>query len=93
MTAFRQLNRQQGMTVLVVTHNPTVARATDRIVVLRDGQIVRDEPVRDLYRQDLREFKASALGQALLEGEVPQAMQGLGLETLLPGLQRVLGSA
>jgi ABC-type glutathione transport system ATPase component len=90
MKVFWQLNRQQGMTVLVVTHDPAVARATDRIVMLHDGQIVRDEPVGDPYREDLREFKASALGQALLVGSVPGAVRGLGLESLLPELQQVL---
>jgi len=92
MAVFRRLNREQGMTVLVVTHDPAVARATDRIVLLRDGRIVWDEPVRNPYLQDLKEFRESGLGQALLEGNVPQPVQGLGLETVLPGLQRVLAS-
>ena len=92
MAVFRRLNRKQGMTVLVVTHDPAVARATDRIVLLRDGRIVWDEPVRNPYLQDLKEFKESGLGQALLEGNVPQPVQGLGLETVLSGLQGVLAS-
>jgi putative ABC transport system ATP-binding protein len=35
------LNRQ-GVTIVVVTHDQTVAAATSRQVVLRDGQVVRD---------------------------------------------------
>jgi putative ABC transport system ATP-binding protein len=34
------LNRQ-GITLLTVTHDPNVARLADRVLVLRDGQIVR----------------------------------------------------
>jgi ABC-type lipoprotein export system ATPase subunit len=92
MSVFRLLNQEQGMTVLVVTHDPAVARGTDRIVVLRDGRIVNDELVSDPYLQDLKEFKTSTLGQALQEGDVPPAVRGLGLEALLPGLQRLLAS-
>ncbi|MBM4465580.1 MAG: ABC transporter ATP-binding protein [Chloroflexi bacterium] len=90
MTVFRQLNQQQGMTVIVVTHDPAVARSTDRIVALRDGRIVRDELSENPYLEDLREFRLSALGQALLKGRVPEAIQGMGLESLLPAMQSVL---
>jgi len=92
VAAFRRLNREQRTTVLIVTHDPAIARATDRIVLLHDGKILRDEPVKDPYWRDLQEFKASGLGQALLEGKVPETVQGLGLEALLPGLQQVLVS-
>jgi putative ABC transport system ATP-binding protein len=37
-----QLSKQQGRTVLLVTHEPTVAVWADRIVVLKDGQIVHE---------------------------------------------------
>jgi len=87
MAAFRRLNREKGTAVIVVTHDPAVARATDRIVKLHDGRIVADEPVGDPYQWDLREFMASALGQALLAGRVPASVQGLGLESLLSGMQ------
>src|SRR5437016_9630679 len=45
MDVLRSLNREQGVTIVVVTHNPAVAAATDRIVTMRDGRIVSDEPV------------------------------------------------
>ncbi len=38
----RQLNQEQGLTVVLVTHDQEVARHAKRVVVLRDGQIVCD---------------------------------------------------
>jgi putative ABC transport system ATP-binding protein len=38
-----KLNREQGTTMILVTHDPELARKADRIVHLRDGRIVKDE--------------------------------------------------
>jgi putative ABC transport system ATP-binding protein len=35
-----KLNRQQGTTLVLVTHDPALSRLTDRIVRLKDGRIV-----------------------------------------------------
>ena len=40
---FRQLNARRGITVILITHDPEIARHGDRIVQFRDGLIVRDE--------------------------------------------------
>ncbi|MBI5166800.1 MAG: ABC transporter ATP-binding protein [candidate division NC10 bacterium] len=39
---FENLNRQ-GVTVIVVTHNPRVAQRARRIILLQDGRMVKDE--------------------------------------------------
>ncbi|MDW8119345.1 MAG: ABC transporter ATP-binding protein [Chloroflexota bacterium] len=39
MSLFRHL-QQEGMTVVIVTHEPDIARWAERIVVMRDGRIV-----------------------------------------------------
>lgn len=38
------VNRQSGATVLVATHDLAVAGAADRVLEMRDGRLVRDEP-------------------------------------------------
>jgi len=86
----RQLNREQGTTFIVVTHNPAVARTAQRIVTLRDGRVLRDERLDSIYLSDLREFKESALGQALLRGSVPPELRTLGLEQVAGQMKQVL---
>ena len=44
MALFQELN-DQGITVLLVTHEPDVAQYAKRIVEVRDGKILRDHPV------------------------------------------------
>jgi len=39
MQIFKQLNEQQGMTIVLVTHEPDIAAYTQRTIKLRDGQI------------------------------------------------------
>jgi len=34
---FRRMNRRYGLTTIIVTHDPQVARAVDRVVTIRDG--------------------------------------------------------
>jgi len=41
----RKMVQELGTTFIAVTHNPEVANATDRIVVLRDGQIHREDVI------------------------------------------------
>jgi putative ABC transport system ATP-binding protein len=55
MALFQELN-EQGITIVLVTHEPEVAAYAKRIVVMKDGRIIRDTPVKDRRRaaEDLR---------------------------------------
>lgn len=39
-----QLNHEEGTTLVLVTHDPNLAGHADRIILLHDGQVVKDEP-------------------------------------------------
>jgi putative ABC transport system ATP-binding protein len=41
-----KLNKEAGITILLVTHEPDIAAFSRRIVRFRDGQVVSDEPVK-----------------------------------------------
>jgi len=64
-----QLNQELGATVIVVTHDPAVARQTDRILIMRDGRIVHRHTVGTPFEEDLAAFRRSKLGQAILAGD------------------------
>lgn len=75
-----QLNHELGTTFIVVTHDPNVARQTDRILVLDSGRIVREDVMKDPYSEDLKILKDSPLGRAILEAKEPDlAIEGLVL--------------
>ncbi len=40
-----ELNRQEGATLVLVTHDPALATHADRVITLRDGLVVSDERV------------------------------------------------
>ena len=46
MALFQELN-EQGITIVLVTHEPDIAVYAKRIVEMRDGRIRRDEPVKN----------------------------------------------
>jgi macrolide transport system ATP-binding/permease protein len=43
MDTLQSLNRDQGVTIVVVTHEPDIAAYANRIVTMRDGQIISDQ--------------------------------------------------
>ncbi len=44
LATIRALNRERGVTVVLVTHERELAELADRIITLRDGQIISDRP-------------------------------------------------
>ena len=86
----RRLNRELGTTFALVTHDPSVARQTGRILQMRDGRIVREVRVGSPIAEDLRALRESALGQALREGQSPELAFLDGAER--DALRRVLES-
>jgi len=49
MEVFQHLN-EQGLTIVLVTHEPDIAQFAKRIIVFRDGKIRKDEDVKDRPR-------------------------------------------
>jgi len=72
MALFQELN-DQGITIMLVTHEPDVAQYAKRIVEVRDGRILRDHAVASRRRaaEDLRAIDLAR--QADPNGELVEA--------------------
>jgi putative ABC transport system ATP-binding protein len=47
MGIFQGLNDERGITILLVTHEPDIARFAKRVLRFRDGRLIKDEAVAD----------------------------------------------
>ena len=62
METLRGLNRDRGVTTIIVTHDAGIAGRTDRVVRLSDGRVIADE------RHDARGFKQALDGDPSANG-------------------------
>ena len=51
METVRRLNREQGMTVILITHHMDEAAQTDRVIVMNEGDIIADGPPKEVFQQ------------------------------------------
>jgi putative ABC transport system ATP-binding protein len=70
MALFQELN-ELGITILIVTHEPDVAKYAKRIVEVRDGQIIHDHPVGD-RRNAAEDLRALGPIDPVMVDEVPE---------------------
>ena len=72
MGVFQRLN-EQGITLVMVTHELDVANYCKRILVVRDGLVVRDEPVqnRSIASAELAKLHSAESGAKLNAGIKP----------------------
>jgi putative ABC transport system ATP-binding protein len=71
MATLRELNRERGVTIIIVTHDAGIAGSTDRVVRLSDGRVIADE------RRDSRSFAHALAGDAASNGQ-PRVWARLG---------------
>jgi ABC-type lipoprotein export system ATPase subunit len=78
MQLLRDLNQSQGVTFLIVTHDPHIARQTRRVIVMEDGRIVREDIVGSPLEEDIKMWEHSGLGRRVVEGD-EQVLEELGI--------------
>jgi ABC-type dipeptide/oligopeptide/nickel transport system ATPase component len=70
----RDLQRRLGVGVILVTHNfGVVADLCDRVVVMQNGRLVEEGPVREILREPKERYTQTLLA-SMLEGKEPMTM-------------------
>ena len=47
MSVFQKLNKERGITIALVTHEPDIAQYARRVVVFKDGRVKSDEMIKN----------------------------------------------
>lgn len=93
MSLLRKLNQSQGTTFIVVTHDLSVARQTNRVVIMADGRIVREDIIGSPVEEDLKMWRHSGLGRRILSRD-EETMASLGIdESQIKLVQSILEQA
>jgi macrolide transport system ATP-binding/permease protein len=82
MATLQKLNRGQGLTVVLVTHDADLAMFADRIIMLRDGLIVSDQ--RHSARPAIESAGAGPAPPAIATGKATRPQQGTYAEPSRP---------
>lgn len=69
MKLLHELNESQGTTFIIVTHDPAVARQTNRIIFLADGKVAREDMIGSPIEEDLKMWRHSGLGRRIVDGD------------------------
>ena len=80
MEVLTNLNREQGITVIVVTHDPDVAAYADRVVTFRDGVIISDTRKEGSRRAMSRRKAAMRRGARQTRGAAGGLAHGRGVD-------------
>ena len=97
LSTVKQLNREKGITVVLITHHMDEAAQADRLVVMHDGRVVRDGPPAQVF-QDVDGLRALglevpesvALMYELRKSGVDAPLDALDVESCAAALQKLL---
>ena len=96
----RQLNRERGITVVLITHHMAEAENADRVIVMNDGQVAMDGAPHDVFAQvdRLHELGLAApdtveLLHLLREAGIDVPLTGLTVDECADTICRAFGGA
>jgi ABC-type methionine transport system ATPase subunit len=71
---FRTLNQTMGITIVIVTHDPLLARKVDRVVQIRDGKTSAEMIRRESYADELARLDAEDAMSGQQESHIEYAV-------------------
>ena len=96
----RRLNRERGITVVLITHHMAEAESADRVIVMNDGQVAMDGAPHDVFAQvdRLHELGLAApdtveLLHLLREEGIDVPLTGLTVDECADTICRAFGGA
>ena len=96
----RRLNRERGITVVLITHHMAEAESADRVIVMNDGQVAMDGAPHDVFAQvdRLHELGLAApdtveLLHQLREAGIDVPLTGLTVDECADTICRAFGGA
>ena len=97
LSTVKRLNREKGITVVLITHHMDEAAQADRLVVMHDGRVVHDGPPSQVF-QDVDGLRALglevpesvALMYELRKSGVDAPLDALDVESCAAALQKLL---
>ena len=96
----RRLNRERGITVVLITHHMADAESADRVIVMNDGQVAMDGAPHDVFAQvdRLHELGLAApdtveLLHLLREAGIDVPLTGLTVDECADTICRAFGGA
>ncbi len=100
MKTIRRLNREQGITVVLITHYMDEAVQADRVVVMGEGEIILDGTPREVFQNvgllhslSLDVPQTAELMFALRQEDIKVPIAVLSVEECLEVLEKMLGGA
>ena len=89
LNVFDTLHSEHDTTIMIVTHDPRVARRTHRVLLMKDGKIIHEDIVGDVYTEDLKALARSDFGQAMLTGTLVNTLNDAERDVMHQILERI----
>ena len=66
---FRKLNQERGITVIIVTHDISLANKVNRVVMISDGRVTTEKVMKEKYQKSISSLDSETFDMSLVHEE------------------------